>query len=217
MLFDLRSRRRRSAVKVIYGMLALIMVAGLVLVGVGTGTGGGLLNGLTNNGTGGVSGVDLAPVNAALKAVRRDPTAANYAALIQARWGAANQGSNATQAGAFTRSGLAELSKLEADYAHYTALQTNPSPNVAILAARAYAHTGNYAQASVAWEVVAAAQNSANAFYCLAVNSYAARDETKGNLAAARAEQLAPKLQRLILKQQLQRARANAAAYALTC
>ena len=49
MLFDLRSRGRRRAVRVIYVGLAVLMFGGLVLFGVGAGNGlGGLLNAFTN-------------------------------------------------------------------------------------------------------------------------------------------------------------------------
>jgi hypothetical protein len=45
MLFDLRGRHRRRAVKVLYVGLALLIGGGLILFGVGAGTGGGgLLN-----------------------------------------------------------------------------------------------------------------------------------------------------------------------------
>jgi len=58
MLFDLRGRHRRRAVKVIYIGLALLIGGGLVLFGVGTGGGGGggLLNAASENeGSGGAS------------------------------------------------------------------------------------------------------------------------------------------------------------------
>jgi len=54
MLFDLRSRHRRRAVKVMYSALALLMGGGLVLFGVGTGqSGGGLLNAFGGGGSSG--------------------------------------------------------------------------------------------------------------------------------------------------------------------
>src|SRR5450755_1553117 len=50
MLFDLRGRHRRRAVRMIYTGLALLMGVGLVGFGVGGGLGGGgLLNAASNN------------------------------------------------------------------------------------------------------------------------------------------------------------------------
>ena len=50
MLFDLRGRHRRRAVKFIYVGLALLIGGGLILFGVGAGSGGGgLLNAATEN------------------------------------------------------------------------------------------------------------------------------------------------------------------------
>src|SRR5579871_2778822 len=96
MLFDLRSRGRRRAVQVIYVGLALIMISGLLLVGVGTGSGGGILNAFTNNGSSsGQNAAINAQTRAALKATKKDPNSASaWASLVQARFTAAGEGSN---------------------------------------------------------------------------------------------------------------------------
>ena len=68
MLFDLRSRGRRRTVQVIYLGLAMLMLFGLVLFGVGAGNGfGGLLNAFTNGSSNGQTQV----VSQALKSARR--------------------------------------------------------------------------------------------------------------------------------------------------
>src|SRR5580658_9464692 len=86
MLFDLRTRGRRRTVQVIYAFLALIMLSGLLLVGVGTGSGGGILNAFTNNGSGGGTGsVKSAAVTQAEKLTTKEPTsAAAWSQLVQA-------------------------------------------------------------------------------------------------------------------------------------
>ncbi len=57
MLFDLRSRRRRNAVKVVYGGLALLIGLGLVGFGIGTGFNfGGIFTAAANGGGAGGTG-----------------------------------------------------------------------------------------------------------------------------------------------------------------
>jgi hypothetical protein len=218
MLFDLRSRHRRRAVKVIYVFLALVMIGGLLLVGVGTGSSGGLLNGFTNNGSSGSSGVDMAPVNSALKATRENPkSAAAWASLISARWTAANEGGNYdSNTLTYSASGLKQLRQLAADWQQYQALASKPSTLTATLAARALEHTSQFVGAAAAWELIAASEQTAGAYFCLAANSYAAKQTRKGDLAAAQAVSLTPKLQRLTVKQQLTTAKTSSS-YAQAC
>src|ERR1700749_4446414 len=114
MLFDLRSRGRRTTVRVIYLFLALVMVSGLVLVGVGTGSNqGGLLNAFTNNGSGGGGGSQDADkqLPTAIKAAKNNPNSAKaWSNLIQARWSVANSGNNLnTTTGAYSASGKQQL------------------------------------------------------------------------------------------------------------
>src|SRR5579875_3506333 len=97
MLFDLRSRRRRGTVRVIYILLAIVMVVGLVGLGIGTGNTGGLLNaGSNGSGGGSTNSLDNTQVKSAVKAVRHNPSAANWAALMSARYAAAGSGYNST-------------------------------------------------------------------------------------------------------------------------
>src|SRR4051794_41952066 len=57
MLFDLRARGRRRAIKVIYLFLAILMGGGLVFFGIGGNTSGGLFDAFKGNG-GGSNGDD---------------------------------------------------------------------------------------------------------------------------------------------------------------
>ena len=215
MLFDLRSRGRRRTVQAVYLFLAILIGGGLVLFGVGAGNGlGGLLNGLTGNGSnsGQQSAVSQAEKNA-IKATQVNPNSASaWANLVEARWSTARS-SNAyvdPNTGQFTAAGKKELATLGQDYQRYTKLVRHPDTNVTILAARAYQYLGNYNGSTSAWETISTASpNQATAFECLAANAYAASQTRKGDLAAAKALSLVPKAQRTLLKSRLDQAKSN--------
>ena len=217
MLFDLRSRGRRRTVQAVYLFLALLIGGGLVLFGVGAGNGlGGLLNGLTGNGsTAGQQSAVSQAEKSAIKATQLNPgSAAAWAALVQARW--SNASSNSTDfnsgTGQFTASGKTELTALTQDYGHYKALVKQPDSTVAILAARAYQYLGNYGSAANAWsDITLANPTEATAFECLAANAYAANNTRTGDLASAKALSLVPKVQRTLLQQRISQAKTNPA------
>jgi hypothetical protein len=216
MLFDLRSRGRRRTVQVVYLGLAVLMFFGLVLFGVGAGNGfGGLLNAFTGSGSGGAQNqVVSQQEKTALKATKANPNdPAAWASLVQARWTSAGQGNdyNATS-GTFTTNGKHELAGAAAAWQQYLKLTNSPSPDLATLAARTYAALGNYGQAASAWEIVARATPTApKGFECLAATAYAAKQNRKGDLAAAKAESLVPKDQQAALKAALAQAKTNPA------
>jgi predicted Zn-dependent protease len=212
MLFDLRSRGRRRTVQVVYLGLALLMGGGLVLFGVGAGNGfGGILNAFTGNGS---SGAQTQVVSQAEKTALRqtklnpnDP--AGWSALVQARWTSAGQGNDYNAStGVFTASGKKELAGATQAFQRYLQLTKSPDPNLAILAARAYAALGDYANEAGAWEIETTANPSAvKGYECLAVSAYAAKQTRKGDLAAAKALSLVPTLQRTTLKQAIDAAK----------
>jgi hypothetical protein len=215
MLFDLRSRGRRRTVQAVYLFLAVLIGGGLVLFGVGAGNGlGGLLNGLTGGGStaGQQSAISQAEKNA-IKATTRDPNnAAAWANLIQARWSTARS-SNAyvdPNTGQFTAAGKKELTALGQDYQHYKPLVKQPDANVSILAARAYQYLGNYSAAATTWsDITTANPTEATAFECLAANAYAANQTRTGDLASAKALSLVPKVQRTLLKSNIDKAKTD--------
>jgi hypothetical protein len=215
MLFDLRGRGRRRTVQAVYLGLAILLGGGLILFGVGAGNGtGGILNAFTGNGSSGAQGQAVsAQEKAALKATQQNPnSAAAWSQLVSARWTSAT-GNNAnydSNTGQFTAAGKKELAALITAWARYQSLTKSPQANTAILAARGYAKLGQYSNAAGAWETVAAGNpNEASAFECLAVNSYAAGDTRKGDLAAAKAEGLLPKANRTTIKQTFSQAKAT--------
>jgi hypothetical protein len=212
MLFDLRSRGRRRTVQAVYLMLAILLGGGLVLFGVGAGNGlGGLLNAFNGGGsTSGQKSVVSAQEKSAIKATQLNPNNAQaWADLIQARWTSAGQGSNFNAStGQFTASGLNELKLASQDWQKYLKLTKNPDPNLAVLAARAYAGQQNYAGEASAWDIETLADPSAvKGYECLAVSAYAAGQTRVGDLAEAKAVTLVPKAQQTLLKQSINQAK----------
>jgi hypothetical protein len=212
MLFDLRSRGRRRTVQGVYLFLAILLGGGLVLFGVGAGNGlGGLLNAF--NGGGSSSGQKAVVSQQEQQAIKQtqqtpsDPQA--WANLLQARWTSAGQGANFNSStGQFTKSGLNELNLATQAWQRSLNLQKNPDPNLAIVAARAYAGQQNYAGEASAWDIETSADPTAvKGFECLAVSAYAAGQTRKGDLASAKALSMVPKAQQALLKNQLNSAK----------
>jgi tetratricopeptide (TPR) repeat protein len=214
MLFDLRSRGRRTTVRGVYLTLAILMGGGLILFGVGTGvSGGGLLNAFNGSGGGNQKATVSAAEKSAEKAVKANPSSpAAWAQLVQARWTNAGQGGNydtATQS--FTASGKKELAKAGQAWQRYLQLTGGKDPQqIAVLAGRIYASEGNYAGEASAWEVEAAANPSqVKGYECLALSSYAAGQTRKGDLALNKALAMVPKARRKTLSTDLQAAKTN--------
>ncbi len=213
MLFDLRSRGRRRTVQVVYLGLALLMGGGLVLFGVGAGNGvGGLLNAFTGNGSGNAQSQVLSQQEkSALRQTKLNPTSpTGWANLVSARYVSAssNPADYNSSTGTFTSTGKKELAATTAAWERYLQLIKSPDPNLAILAARAYADQGKYAGAAGAWEIQTVADPSAPKGYeCLAASAYAAKQTRKGDLALTKALSLVPKLSRTTLKSQIQAAK----------
>jgi hypothetical protein len=213
MLFDLQSRRRRNAVKLIYGGLALLFGAGLILFGVGTGTSGNGLFDLFNSKGSSTHNQIGAQEKRADAQVRRDPSnAAAWLALARLRYQDANFDQTT---GAFTADSQGQLTKATDAWKRYLALKpAHPDPNIARLMVNAYSQAGglnDLGAAADTMELVTAAQPSAQTFGVLAQLAYAAGQVRKGDLAAAKAVALAPKAQRNQIKTSLATAKKNAA------
>jgi hypothetical protein len=214
MLFDLRSRGRRRTVQAVYLGLAIILGGGLVLFGVGTGTGGGGLLNAFGGGSSNQKQVISSDEKNALAAIKLHPNDPNaWASLVQARWTSAGQGNNFNSStNTFTAAGKKELRATAQAWQKYLSLTKAPSSDVAILAARAYSALGDYANQAAAWEIETTANpHEVKGFECLAASAYAAKQTRKGDLAAARAVSLSPKVSRLTVKQTLQQAKTNPA------
>ena len=209
MLFDLRSRGRRRTVQVVYLGLALLMGGGLVLFGVGAGNGlGGLLNAFTGQGSGNAQSSAISQQEkTALRQTRQNPSnPAGWAALVNARWISATSNNNNynTSTATFTAAGKKKLAATTAAWQHYLQLTKKPDPNLAILAARAYAQQGQYSGSAHAWEIQTLANpSSPKGYECLAASAYAAKQTREGDLALGKALSLVPKLSRNALKNQI--------------
>lgn len=212
MLFDLQSRGRKTAVKIVYLALAVLIGGGLVLFGVGTGTGGGgLIDLFTDSGTDTSSQVNESEkrANRRVRANPQDPIA--WADLARARFLTAGQGDNFNEAeGAFTEQGIEKLQSASQAWQRYLALEPRRfDANVARLMAQAYAPGAldRPADAATALEIVTEEDPSAAAFSQLAQFAYLAGQERKGDLAAAEAVRLAPEAQKRTIRLQLERAK----------
>src|SRR5919106_2992439 len=146
MLFDLRGTGRRRVIKVVYITLAFLMGGGLVFFGIGGGGAlpGGLVDAITQGGSGGDDSADRIRDNeqAATAKARANPTdAALWAAVARARFQLANAGENVDQnTGNFTDAGAEELRAAGRAWEEHVKLAgKNPDPRVASLLGQAYA------------------------------------------------------------------------------
>lgn len=213
MLFDLRSGARRRTVKVVYLGLALLMFVGFVGFSIGSsGLSGGIVDAITGNGTTG--GGDDAAVErlttqvetaaAKTKATPDDPAA--WAALAQARVRLSSVGENLDSAsGSYTDAGRRQLTAAGTAWEKYLALKPDtPDERLARQMTQAYISLGEADKAVTAQEVVTQVDPSQQTFSNLAILAYQAGQTRKGDLAADKAVELAPKDERKDLEAQLE-------------
>jgi hypothetical protein len=223
MLFDLRGSGRRRVVKIVYITLAFLMGGGLVFFGIGGGGAlpGGLVDAITQGGSGSDDSVDrIRDTEAAATAkARANPTdAALWAAVARARFQLANAGENVdTNTGNYTDSGAEQLRNATRAWEEHIELAgNNPDSNVASLMVQAYGALGDLAKATAAQEIIAEDRDSAGAYAQLAQLAYQANQLRKGDLARDKALELTEPDMREALKGQLESARAQAAVGAAT-
>lgn len=213
MLFDLRGRHRRRAVKVIYIGLALLIGGGLILFGVGAGTGGGgLLNAASENeGSGGASFSNQ--IKKYEKTTKAQPTnVAAWEKLTAAELHeAGGEAYVNASTGAPTAKGKELFAKTARSWESYLALNPpKPSVELAKLMVRVFGEEGLNQPASavqVLQLVVAAEPKNASYYAALAEYAYKAKNTRVGDLAAAKAVSLAPAAQRARVKTELEAAK----------
>src|SRR5215207_3968080 len=211
MLFDLTGRGRRNVVRVIYLGLAILMGAGLLLFGIGTGGEGGLIDAFNGSGSDTSAQVSSAEkkANRAVRLRPRDPQA--WADLTRARYQTAGLGENYDQAtNAFTEEGREKLVTAATAWKRYLELAPRkPDATLAQLMANVYSEVGLDvpAEAASAMEIVTEQRPSAASYGALAQYAYLADQMRKGDLAAAKAVQLAPEAQRRLVRGQLEGAK----------
>jgi hypothetical protein len=210
MLFDLRGRHRRRAVKVIYIGLALLIGGGLILFGVGAGTGGGgLLNAATeNSGSGGAS--FSSQIKKYEKTTARQPN--NLAAWEKLTLAVLHESGGEAyvnaRTGAPTAKGRELFARASRSWERYLALNPpKPSVELAKLMLRVYGVEGLNQPTSavqILQLIVAAEPNSAAYYAQLAEYAYKAKNARVGDLASAKAVSLAPATQRARVKKELE-------------
>ena len=204
-------------VKIVYITLAFLMGGGLVFFGIGGGGAlpGGLVDAITQGGSGGDAGTDRyrdAEAAATAKA-RANPTdAALWAAVARARFNLANSGENIDpDSGNYTDSGAEQLRAAGRAWEEHVKLAgNNPDSRVASLMVQAYAGLGELDQATRAQEIIAEDRNSAGAYATLATLAYQAGQIRKGDLATDKALELTEPDMREALRGQLEGAKQQA-------
>jgi hypothetical protein len=214
MLFDLRGRHRRRAVKVIYVGLAALVGGGLILFGVGAGTGGGgLLNAATENGgSGGVSFSNQ--IKKYEKTTKAQPNnIAAWEKLTAAELHEAGGEAYVNSNGQPTSKGKELFSKTAGTWERYLALNPpKPSIELAKLMVRVFGEEGLNQPASavqVLQLVVAAEPKNASYYAALAQYAYKAKNNRVGDLATSKAVSLAPAAQRPRVKSELEAVKKN--------
>jgi hypothetical protein len=204
MLFDLRSRGRRTTVRVVYGGIAIIFVIAFVGAGVGTGFGGNFSVGELFGG--GSSKTYTSVVQAAEKRTKREPSnPAAWQALVEAqlRQSSESEYSNQTTGG-FTGKGKQLLAHIQQSWERYLAVEAkNPSASLAhrMIVVLGEGGTESPAAAVRALQIVIPAEPPSVILYTeLAQYSYQAGNTRQADLAAEKAIALAPKSERARVK-----------------
>ncbi len=221
MLFDLRGRGRRRTVQAIYLSLAILMGGGLVLFGIGSDQSGGLFDAFSGEGGGGSATESIDKrIEAQLAKTRANPQDADaWAQLAVARFQRAGI-DGITQDGTYTDGGKKRLGLAASAWERHLALEPKqPSVRAANLMVQAYGENGlnELRKAVQAKQIVTAAEKppSSNLYAQLAALAYQAGDTRVGDLAAARAVDLAEKDKRKELRTALKSLKTSAAAQAV--
>jgi hypothetical protein len=222
MLFDLRGRHRRRAVKVIYVGLALLIGGGLILFGVGAGTGGGgLLNAATEN-EGSSSSSFAGQIKKYQKQTKANPSNVKaWEQLAKAQLHEAGGEAYVNQqTGAVTGKGKELFAQAARSWESYISLNPpKPSLELAKLMLNVYGAEGLNQPASaveVLQIIVAAEPNSASYYAALAEYAYKAKNTRVGDLATTKAVALAPAAERKRVKTELETAKKGPQGQVLT-
>jgi predicted Zn-dependent protease len=214
MLFDLRGRGRRRAVKVIYIGLALLMGVGLIGFGIGGGFGGGGLLTAASNNEGSGSASFASQIKKYRKLTQQQPhNLAAWEGLTKALLHEAGGEVYVTNTGTVTTKGRALFKEAAQAWASYLALNPRkPNAELAQLMETVYGEGGLNEPAKeveILQIAVAARPTDAALYAALAEYAFKAKNTRVGDLAAAKAVALAPAAQRARVKQELAEVRKN--------
>jgi hypothetical protein len=222
MLFDLRGRHRRRAVRVIYTGLAVLMGVGLVGFGIGGGFGGGgggLLNAASNN-----EGSNAASFKNQIKKYEKLTTqqpnnVSAWENLTNAELHEAGGEAYVSSSGV-TPKGRELFAKVAQSWARYIALTpAKPNPELAQRMVTVFGEEGlnePAAEVAVLQIAVAARPTSAALYASLAEYAYKAHNTREGDLASAKAVSLAPAIEKVRLKNELATVKKNPSGKATT-
>jgi hypothetical protein len=215
MLFDLRGRGRRRTVQVIYVGLAILMGGGLVLFGIGSSTNGGLFDAFSSN-NGSANGQIQKRVDKAQESVKLRPNDARaWGELATSEYQLAGQSKGYDQTnGTFTGDARSHLVNAQRAWERHLKLAgSKADPALAATMRNALTALGNAGEAVRAQEIVIDGLPSPGFgdYAQLAQLAYLAGQNRKGDLAANRAKELAPKDQKKDIETQLQAVKAQAA------
>jgi tetratricopeptide (TPR) repeat protein len=219
MLFDLRSGGRRRTVKAVYLALALLMFVGFVGFGIGSsGLQGSIGDLIRDSGT---TGDPNDPVNrltqqvqSANRQTKANPSSEQaWASLALARVRLAQVGDNFdSAAGDYTADGRRQLAAASTAWDRYVALEpANPDERVARQMQQAFLALEQPAKAVAAQEMLTEIDPTQQTFQNLALLAYQAGQLRKGDLAAGKAVDLAPKDEQKELKDSLEQAKSQSA------
>jgi hypothetical protein len=201
MLFDLQGSRK-TAVKVIYLGLAILMASGLVLFGVG-GASGGLAD--VFNGGGSTTGAAQKQVEKSEKAVAADPKSTTAIQnLIADRYSLAGDPKNYNQAKqTFSAEGKNQLTQLTKNWKTYQKLTDKPNLTTASYAVSAYLGLQDAKGALAAQSIIAAKQQTAANYLSVLQFALYSGDSLAATGAELKARQLASKDQLDEVNQQI--------------
>jgi hypothetical protein len=212
MLFDLRGRHRRRAVRVIYIGLALLMGVGLVGFGIGGGFGGGGLLNAASEKEGSSAASFSSQIKKYEKLTKQQPTnVAAWEKLTAAQLHEAGGEAYVSSSGQLTSKGRALFAATGRSWESYLALNPpKPSTELAKEMVRVFGEEGLNQPASavqVLQVVVAAEPKNASYYAALAQYAYRAKNPRVGDLASAKAVALAPSTDRTRVKTELEAAK----------
>lgn len=215
MLFDLRGRGRRRAVRIIYTGLAVLMGVGLVGFGIGGGFGGGGLLSSISKGEGGGGGASYsAQIKKYTKLTQQQPK--NVSAWLNLTKAQLHESGNepfTTSAGQVTSKGKELLKQAAQSWTSYIALNPpKPNPELAQLMETVYGEGGLNEPAKeveVLQIAVITRPKDAALYAALAEYAYKAHNTRVGDLASEKAVSLAPATERTALKRELAEVKNN--------
>ena len=223
MLFDLRSAGRRRTVKGVYLGLALLMFVGFVGFSVGSsGLSGGIVDAITGSNNGGGKDTSTERLAAAVRTADAKAQAAPSNAdawknVTQARLRLSNVGDYYdAQTNVYTAAGKNQLTAAGDAWDKYLALKpAKPDESIARQMIQAYIAVGKPDKAVSTQEILTEIDPTQQTFQNLAILAYQAGNIRKGDLAAGKAVDLAPKDQQKDVKAQLDGMKQQAAQRAI--